>query len=500
MNKRIKGLLIGLTMFSFLSKANASSVTVGRSYATITKGSYVTFYVYLNDVAAWDVKGNGSGSTSNCSLRDVGDTGTGHNGNKTLSVSCYATDLGQIGFVISGDYTTEDGTTRTISGGTSVTVVKPREKDSNNYLSSLEVEGYELSPAFDKDTLEYNVSVPSSVDKVTIKASKASNYAADPTGVGEVEVSEGSNNIEVTITSETGVNRTYKINVNVEDKNPITIKIDEESYTLMKNLKEMNPPEGFKQENIKIKEVEIPAFISEKLHITLVGIKDSKGNKMLATYDEKEQKYNHFNQNKSKSLNLFILKPESVLDGFVAGKITINGSEYDCLKKIEDENYIVVYAKDLDKAENNYYVYDIDTNSYIIYKNNIEKNHQEEIEKYKVVVYGLAIALGLSGIIIMFLLLTKTKKKKRIEKNPPKEEQVKITNQEKKAEKKEEKPKKKNKAGSKTDAIETIKDAQSIIEEYEKTMAISKEDLKKEDTEMFDILKEDKNKKRKKKF
>ena len=159
-----------------------------------------------------------------------------------------------------------------------------------------------------------------------------------------------------------------------------------------------------------------------------------------------------------------------------------------------------MYAKDLDKAENNYYVYDIDTNSYIIYKNNIEKNHQEEIEKYKVVVYGLAIALGLSGIIIMFLLLTKTKKKKRIEKNPPKEEQVKITNQEKKAEKKEEKPKKKNKAGSKTDAIETIKDAQSIIEEYEKTMAISKEDLKKEDTEMFDILKEDKNKKRKKKF
>ena len=490
-----------------MGHANAASVTLGRSDITITKGSRVTIYVNINNAASWQLTGNGNGATSGCSLGEQG-TGYSQNGentSKTLMVTCYSTDVGNIGFVVTGviGYM-ENGTMKkmNISQGTTVSVVKPRDPDSNNYLSSLSVEGYELSPAFDKDTLEYSVSVPSNVDKVNIAASKASGYASDPTGVGEKEVSEGSNKIEVTVKSETGIDRTYVININVEDKNPIHIKIDEESYTIMKNLKEMKAPEGFQQQTIKINETDIPAFVNEKLKMTLVGVKDEKGNKSLAVYNQNNT-YQQFNQNHSQTLNLYIGKPEEILDGFHEGKITIDGNEYSCLRFNEDENYVVIYGRDLSTGDTNYYVYDIDTSSYILYKDNVQKSYQDQIEKYKIVIIGFAAALGLMGLIIVILLLRKPRKrKKQIEQKEEttleKQESLKKKEKEKSQPKTEPK-KKKEKVNTKTDAIETIKSAQEMIDEYEKTRAIPKEELVSENTEMYDILNGDKKSKRKKK-
>ena len=488
-------LLIILSLL-FVKNVNAASVSIGLSDTTITKGSRVTIYVNINSAASWQLTGNGNGATSGCSLGDQG-TGYSQNGentNKTLTVTCYSTDVGNIGFVVTGVIGYMDNGVMkkmNISQGRTISVVKPRDPDANNYLSSLSVEGYELTPAFDKDTLEYSVSVPSNVDKVTVSATKASTYASNPTGVGEIPVTEGSNNLEVTVKSETGVNRTYKINVNVEDKNPISIKIDNDSYTLMKNLKDIKGPDGFKQENIKINEIEIPAFTSETLNITLVGIKDEKGNKMLATYDKEDKTYQLFNQNKSKQINLFILSPQEILEDFHKSKITINGREYDCLKLNDDENYIVIYAKDLAKGDNGYYIYDVDTESYIKYKDNMQKSYKEIIEKYKTAVLAFGIASGVLAFIVLILLLARTKKKKALKK-----EEAKVTIPEETKEVKK-KVKEKTKANTKTEAIETIKDAQEIIEEYEKTMAIPKEEVK-EETAMYDILNDDKKTKRKK--
>lgn len=510
--KKRKVLFLSVLLLMSISRVHAASVTLGRSSTTITKGSRVTIYVNINNAASWQLTGNGTGSTSGCSLGEAG-TGYSQNGentSKTLTVTCYSTDVGSIGFTVTGviGYM-ENGSMKkmNVSQGTSVSVVKPRDPDSNNYLSSLSVEGYELTPAFDKDTLEYSVSVPSSIDKVTIAATKASGYASDPTGVGEKEVSEGSNKIEVTVKSETGVDRTYVININVEDKNPITIKIEDESYTVMKNLKDMKIPDGFQQESIKIKELDIPALVNKKLNMTLVGIKDSKGNKLLAVYN-KDDTYQLFNQNSSKSLSLFIIKPETILEGFHEGNITIQGTVYSCLKHNEDENYIVIYAQDLSTGEKKYYVYDVDTSSYILYKDGMQQSFKDQIEKYKTVVFGFAIALGVMGLIIVILLL---RRPKRIKKQIEKENNVRIEKQEPTKKKetsnvkkeevqpKEEPKKKTKKANSKTDAIETIKSAQEIIDEYEKTVSIPKEKLVSEDTEMYDILNDDKKSKRKKK-
>ena len=43
-------------------------------------------------------------------------------------------------------------------------------KSTNNYLESLEIEGYEITPDFDKQTLEYSIKGKVKKDEITIKA------------------------------------------------------------------------------------------------------------------------------------------------------------------------------------------------------------------------------------------------------------------------------------------------------------------------------------------
>ena len=70
--------------------------------------------------------------------------------------------------------------------------MKPREKSTNNNLKDLSVEGYSISPSFDKNTLEYTVNLESNVEKIKINATKEDGYAS-VSGVGEKDVQEGDN-------------------------------------------------------------------------------------------------------------------------------------------------------------------------------------------------------------------------------------------------------------------------------------------------------------------
>ena len=111
---------------------HAASVSVTSSANYVEAGSRVTFYVNMKGVGAWSLQGNGYGATSNCSLGDngVGDSGTGTNINKTLSVTCTATSVGQIGFSVTGNVSSVNNSgIDTINVNTSkiVTVTAPRQ-------------------------------------------------------------------------------------------------------------------------------------------------------------------------------------------------------------------------------------------------------------------------------------------------------------------------------------------------------------------------------------
>lgn len=85
-------------------------------------------------------------------------------------------------------------------------------KSSNNYLESLKVEGYEISPQFDKQTLEYTINEEIKEDKINIQAT-ADDEKAKVDGTGEVTLNNGENECRINVTAESGTVRTYLIRV-----------------------------------------------------------------------------------------------------------------------------------------------------------------------------------------------------------------------------------------------------------------------------------------------
>ena len=523
-----------------VSAAGSASISASANY--VEEGSKVTFYISLKNVAAWDLTGQGYGATSGCSLGDqgVGDSGTGANINKTLSVTCKTTSVGQVSFSISGNISSANGNNiekTSVNTSKIVVVTEPREKDTNNYLKSISVKDYEITPEFNKDTMEYTVDVPATVNKVTIEAEKESSYATVE-GTGEKEVDEGANTFEIKVTSETGVERIYKITVNVKDENPINITIDGEEYTIMKNLKNVETPSTYETTTVKINEFDIPAFHSETSGYTLVGVKNSEGKQLLAIYNEEENTYTLYNETKSDQLLLYIMKITEEKEGFIKSTVTINDITYDALKLNENSNYILIYAMDIVTAEKNYYVYDKDNNSYVVYNDELMNMYKTETEKYKqVILYG-----GVGAVVVIFILLIicmrkpKRQKKKKKELEKREEQEVKIEKIDIQKQKKDEEElereieeklskkepskssknptnnnkKKKTPPKTNTEVLDKVNEATKIIEDFEETTALKKEDLKevkeqnKKTTEeleatMYDLFKEEKPKKRKKK-
>ena len=86
----------------------------------------------------------------------------------------------------------------------------------NNWLKSLSVEGYSLTPTFDPTVDQiYSLIVGSDVEEVTIQASTASSKAS-VTGAGKMKLVPGNNTAVLVVTAENGDPRVYILNVNRE--------------------------------------------------------------------------------------------------------------------------------------------------------------------------------------------------------------------------------------------------------------------------------------------
>ena len=410
--KKISLLLICLFVFLVnvicVSAAGSASISVSKS--TIENGSKVTASVTVKNTAAWNVTITSSGSTSGCTQKFVGDSGTGNNTTKTFSVTCKSTSTGIINFVMSGDITSGDGVNTKISGSKSVTVVTPREKSSNNDLKSMSVEGYEISPSFDKDVNEYSVTVPSTVEKINIVAKKADSYSSLE-GTGEKTVEEGVNTFEIVVTSETGVSNTYKLTVNVEDQNPIEVVIDGIKYTVVKVAKNLEKPELFDETIIKIGEYDIPAFVNEVSNYTLIGLKDEVGNISLFIYDN--GKYTKYNAFMSDKLSIIFLELDKVPTNYKKTTVSINEQKVSGYR-VSGDNRLLVYGLNLATGKKNYYTYDKDEKTLQIFDiDNYEKNIKE-VKNNQYLIYGLSIACLFLSIFMILFIIKSSKLKKLI--------------------------------------------------------------------------------------
>lgn len=91
--------------------------------------------------------------------------------------------------------------------------VKPTGTGSpNNKLRDLGVEGFTLTPTYDKDQVSYDLIVDTSVSGVSVTANAIDSTAA-VSGTGTVQLQNGSTDITVTVTAQNGSIRQYVIHV-----------------------------------------------------------------------------------------------------------------------------------------------------------------------------------------------------------------------------------------------------------------------------------------------
>ena len=104
------------------------------------------------------------------------------------------------------------------------TIKVNKKVSQNNYLSSLTVQGYDITPSFDKTNQgPYIVNVNSSVNNVIIDAT-GEDEKTTITGIGNISLKSGQNIINVVATSEDKKERIYTIIINKSQNSDSTLK------------------------------------------------------------------------------------------------------------------------------------------------------------------------------------------------------------------------------------------------------------------------------------
>lgn len=283
-------------------------------------------------------------------------------------------------------------------------------KDNNLKDLSVTVgeEVYELTPEFDRDTLEYNVTVPTGTTLITVEATR-NDSTATVDGDGEIEVTEGLNTIPIVVTAQNGDEKTYTLIVNVEDENPIEVAVDGKNYTVVKSNTLLTAPSTYVETTVSIDGFDIPAFVNEAIGYTLVGLKDEDGNVSLYQYEDGEYiLYNEFN---SKSYTLVPVGFSKELD-YIKTTVEINGITTGAYQYSSDSNLYIINALNLENGEEDLYLYDPASGAVILFDESFIHETNQTIAYYTYVIIAFAGALFLM-LILIFVLLHSTKKKQK---------------------------------------------------------------------------------------
>lgn len=515
--KKLKIIIIGLILTILVPiNVHAASGNINVSGAsTVVVGNRVTVTVTLSSgtsIGSWQMDLNydknylqltGSNAEGG-GTRMVNSSATGvksksytftfkalKSGNTRVSVSSYLayaySDISEISLT---------------SGSKNIRIMTQAELEASyskdNNLKALSVEGYELDKAFDKDTLEYTINVPTGTTSVNITATK-NDSRASVTGAGEVEVTEGLNTIPIIVTAQNGSEKTYTLIINVEDQNPIQVKVGNEDYVIVKTASLLTAPNTFNSASLTINGIEIPAFKNDAANITLVGLKDSTGTIGLYIYDN--DKYSKYNEMNLDTLLLIPVAFEKQLD-FTKTTVNINGEKVDAYQYSGKSNLVIISAKNLVDGKTNLYLYDTENNNAIHYDEELINLNNSTLQLYTYVIIAFASVCFLMLIIIMGLLHSSKKKQKKINKfierqeakieatrklNDVVSEVQKITSEEKKQAKKIEKDEQKL---AETKKLESVKNAEPKINDQvseKETKSKEKGDL----TMMLETLSEE---------
>ena len=420
--KTFKALIIIVACFFFQLRVSAGDVSIVTNNRNPSVGSNVVVTVKAPNVA-----GNFSVTSSNQSVLSGGSSNSWIEGSVTYTFVAKAAGTATITVkpIDAADYdgnvfSAVKSVTITVGNKTTTSSTK-KDLSSDNTLSSLSIDGVNLEPAFNKNTTSYNVNLEAGVTKINVKATP-NDKSAKVTGIGEIEVSEGNNNIEVVVTAENGSTKTYTITANVKEYDPINVKVENSKYTVVRNIKNVTAPNGYEETKIKIKGEEVPAFKNKTTGYTLVLLKDDKGNQNFYIY--KDKKYILYKEYTFNKIILYPMELKKVPKGYKKTKITFNDDKIIAYKKNKKSKYALIYGMNVETGKKHIYMYDKEEDTLQIYNDELNDVSDEKIEQYKMLIAGLS---GLSVLLFLILIIVimknhkHNKEQKRIRKQIKKE-------------------------------------------------------------------------------
>jgi len=102
-----------------------------------------------------------------------------------------------------------------------ITITK-KSQANDTYLKNLSIDGYQISPTFDRDTFNYTVTIPYRNKKIKINA-EAYSSTSQVSGKGEITLEEDRPVQNIVVTSSDGSTRTYKITITRNKSNDNTL-------------------------------------------------------------------------------------------------------------------------------------------------------------------------------------------------------------------------------------------------------------------------------------
>ncbi len=395
-NKLIKIMLIALlcisicfTIFSKPEKTYASegTITVKASAGEVIAGNTITVEVKLNNPAGITSANFELIYDGNIFAYVSGMDGSGFNGVIPFSVTGGATEqteykwnitfkanqTGTCNFTIKG-YQFIDTDVNDFSpacGSASVNVTAPPAPGSDDAtLSSIQVGGANLSPAFAKWTLDYKCYVDNSVTSVNIAAASSQG--------GRVEIAGNTDNLAVgnnyvTITSYAPNGKAMKYNLNIFRLEPPTdppteaptdppteppasfkVTIDGKEYNVSSEFDAGKVPDGFEVELGSYNGKDVITATGSATGFTLMYLVDSEGNGNFYIYDGKNF-YPYIVI--SNSENTYYVFDSRKADTSMAGEEKDVKIKDTAIKGYVDGEYIYFYAMNSNKKYS-WYSYD----------------------------------------------------------------------------------------------------------------------------------------------
>lgn len=429
--KRIKkffmAMLIGL-LFPCIVNAASGSINIASS-STVVVGNKVTVTVTISSgtkMGSWQMSLNYDKSylqLTNSTARDGGtfmidyaeDPGVLK---KTYTFTFKTLKSGTTKLSVDGyrAYVSSDLSALSLSANTKqIRIITQAELEAsyskNNNLSALEVEGVTLTPEFKTDVLEYSVVVPENTKEVNIKAT-VQDKRASVNGIGTQAVNPGANKFFVVVRAQSGAEKTYVINVEVKDENPINVAVNGKNYTVVKIKENLPAANLYAETTININGFEIPAYKNDNTNLVLVGLKDEEGNISLYIYNKDKNEYQEYNEIGVNKITIYPLTSNEEIKGYKKDTITINGVKVDGYYYTKDSDYVIIYGINVETGDKGFYMYDKKMQSLIKYNDEYIIDLNKKIELYTYIIIGFSGVFILMIIIMIALAKKKSGKKK----------------------------------------------------------------------------------------